>query len=807
MATPHTCLTCHNDATYGVEYMDIRPSPPPDGINRTVSLWFCDPHCLTYYLTHSTSGWYGYVSKSIVDHHFNDPFPGTNPPPIPDALIVSGTSYFGDTCTCKALKIESCTAGGALSSDTNGVVSCGTMPVSSLSSTTPGLAFSTGATLSCSTAPIMTTWTTGGLMMNNTSGVISSSTAPAIPTWSTAGLLMNDTNGVISSGTATTLSNFNFGTSCIVDANTFTSASTGGFDGGTLKISTIRFMGGSTSGTESALCTASGTYGTIATTMAPAVTSISATTFYSVPAMTLAATSSALCGVTGVTGALNYATSAIVDEMTVKSCTHGMASNEILTADTDGLLALTSAPNLITVYATTCNATTCNATTLNATTCNATTLNATTMVLTSCSAAGMMVNTASGAMSSSTSLSAGVSLSGTVLGAAAGVMITGATGAVSSSTTLPSSVTVSGALGGSTSGVMVTASTGAMSSVTNITFPLSADYAYLPIRKTWVASQKRHCWFDPVWSTSSTTTLYLYPKSSGDGAPWIGVITDDGKYIENTSAKYLTATLVGGAGNNIDELSIVSPAAYRLYAYSNAGTLGFKFFYMPKATISNFNNGTNTYTISAPIGIGAMFAQTGAQLVHWVDSSHWATPYAWQNGGAITEDLANFPTTMTVVSATSGTVVISVTPGYYSNTGSIWLVSGFKPCKYDGTPFAYPYCDTGISAAVASSVLERLSKVGDWILNLGSVHAVTAQDRAIDTLIPVDATQVFVTGQVYGTRSAGTGDYWNDATGCGFGYGADGGAIQLSGMGMCRHGIISTKVSNADGVYVRGYAL
>jgi len=164
---------------------------------------------------------------------------------------------------------------------------------------------------------------------------------------------------------------------------------------------------------------------------------------------------------------------------------------------------------------------------------------------------------------------------------------------------------------------------------------------------------------------------------------WIGVMLNDGTYLELTSNTTIKYDTPGNSGHIIDGITAkLNDQWFVVWAYEDSGgALAFGITWMPNDTFSNANP-TNTLTLSQVNGqdIGFLYP-ADAHIVCWQDADEWETPLAWMNTGAVTYDPSKdkpkiSSRTSTVLTLGANLENNDLTAGSYA-----YQVAGFKPLQ------------------------------------------------------------------------------------------------------------------------------
>lgn len=132
-------------------------------------------------------------------------------------------------------------------------------------------------------------------------------------------------------------------------------------------------------------------------------------------------------------------------------------------------------------------------------------------------------------------------------------------------------------------------------------------------------------WGDVYYEDADEINIKV--KSIHGMTPWIGVVLNNGKYIELTSDYNLVLGQPGAGGHILDGITAtLNNEWYIIWGYENAGgTLSFGFTWMPRTTFST-NNPTDTLALNQvnTQDIGLLF-NPGANLLVWNASTKFET--------------------------------------------------------------------------------------------------------------------------------------------------------------------------------------
>lgn len=181
-------------------------------------------------------------------------------------------------------------------------------------------------------------------------------------------------------------------------------------------------------------------------------------------------------------------------------------------------------------------------------------------------------------------------------------------------------------------------------------------------------------WGDVIYY--STTTLHVIPKYIS-GQSWIGVILNNGEYIESTTAITVTTS------DRLDGITnIVTGGMYILYAYKDSGNLlDFAFGWMPSTTFSNANP-TNSLTLNTveTQNIGYLFP-VDCHLVLWQDNDEWETPFMEWNVTAGTYNPSKDTPKVASRTATALTLTGNLENTNFTASSVVYQADNFKPLQ------------------------------------------------------------------------------------------------------------------------------
>ena len=255
-------------------------------------------------------------------------------------------------------------------------------------------------------------------------------------------------------------------------------------------------------------------------------------------------------------------------------------------------------------------------------------------------------------------------------------------------------------------------------------------------------------WADIIWVNS--TTVRIAPKTINGQTAFIGVILNNGKYIETTTALTKTLAPAGSGGAIIDGITaVLNNAWYIPWFYENStGDLDVGFTWMPHTTFSN-NNPTTSLTLNTvnSQNIGYLFS-TSANLGLWEASTKLEFPYYNTTGGYT-------PTGGKTVSSRNATTITLNAACAVTNflaNDYVYQVDNFQPLSVaDGNIVSVigtrGYKDSGVRVLTDSSahILEfRYNSIQKEMLrqatNLNLTASATKHLCAL--AFPVDATQI-----------------------------------------------------------------
>ena len=292
--------------------------------------------------------------------------------------------------------------------------------------------------------------------------------------------------------------------------------------------------------------------------------------------------------------------------------------------------------------------------------------------------------------------------------------------------------------------------------VTDLTVLYGGTTQALAFKKLKTLNTKFGLWADILWA--STTTIVINPKSI-NGQKWIGVILNDGTYLEATTA--ITVTLNTSTLDGIG--AIQASQWYVLYGYKKAsdGTLGFNFGYMPYASVASSTTTTDIkITQINSLNPNTLFP-VGSGFVIWKDGTHFMTPWYDTTGATY-----NPSATACYVGSYSGADIIpaSTLPFTPDNTYKIYAVDGYAPYNcttgaINTTIGSNGWLDTGVRVySNASSQIQQFTikddkfyfvggnlGVGDWLWNtaLGAYNNAVGYVNYREIWIPADKKGIF----------------------------------------------------------------
>lgn len=197
-------------------------------------------------------------------------------------------------------------------------------------------------------------------------------------------------------------------------------------------------------------------------------------------------------------------------------------------------------------------------------------------------------------------------------------------------------------------------------------------------RRQKTLNQKHGFWGTIEWL--STSTIGIFPKYDS-GQSWVGVILNNGKYLELTTAYTINISVQATRLDGIT--SVLASSWYIIVPYEDSnGDLQFGVSWMPITTFSNANP-TNTLTLNTVGGlnIGLCFPEN-SHVVVWQDNDEWETPYAWQDGAGVTTVKTKDKPKILSRIATELTLANNLENTTFTASSYVYQVDNFQPLDY-----------------------------------------------------------------------------------------------------------------------------
>lgn len=205
-------------------------------------------------------------------------------------------------------------------------------------------------------------------------------------------------------------------------------------------------------------------------------------------------------------------------------------------------------------------------------------------------------------------------------------------------------------------------------------------------------------WFDVIWK--DTDEIIIKKKDAHGIGAWIGVVLNDGTYIESTSDITVKYDTPANSGHILDGITAkLASSRLRLWAYENSGgSLAFGLTFIPKTTFSN-NNPTNSLTLGQvnSQNIGYLFP-ANANLLVWSSGSKFET-WLYNTTGGHTPAGACYVSSRNATTLTlDGNLAVSD----FSASDYVMQIDNFKPLQVSDGNIASAigakgYLDTGIT--------------------------------------------------------------------------------------------------------------
>lgn len=289
----------------------------------------------------------------------------------------------------------------------------------------------------------------------------------------------------------------------------------------------------------------------------------------------------------------------------------------------------------------------------------------------------------------------------------------------------------------------------------------------LSYKAQWVLAQKNAFWGDVFYG--STSTVIIRPKKSPFGT-FIGVILNDGEYIESTSI--ITVSLTNDKLNG--GIATQNNSWYILIPYKNSSSeLAFGFSWMPQTTFSEANPTTDlTLAQVDSKDIGLCFSTNG-EIVVFDSAAKLETPIFYSGGSySGSGELYTSSRTSTVLTLNKSLSISSLSGGKI-----VYQVTGFQPIDYSTGSITSlignnGWADTGIRIRTDGSgnILSFIIQNGTFIFVNGNGSADYNNTTGLDittitnayvnyklTYIPADKIPVLI---VYFNNGNSTGQGW-----------------------------------------------
>jgi hypothetical protein len=204
------------------------------------------------------------------------------------------------------------------------------------------------------------------------------------------------------------------------------------------------------------------------------------------------------------------------------------------------------------------------------------------------------------------------------------------------------------------------------------------SYTVLTAKGQWTKDHGNK-WYDIVYKDADEIVIKCKPVN-GLGS-WIGVILNDGTYLELTSDYTIKYDTPANSGHIIDGITAkLNNEWFWVCPYEDSGgALAFGILWMPHTTFTNANP-TNTLTLAQVNGqdIGFLYP-ADSHLVCWQDADEWETPLAWQNAGAVTYDATKDKPKVSSRTATVLTLGANLENNNFTAGSAVYQVDNFEP--------------------------------------------------------------------------------------------------------------------------------
>lgn len=340
----------------------------------------------------------------------------------------------------------------------------------------------------------------------------------------------------------------------------------------------------------------------------------------------------------------------------------------------------------------------------------------------------------------------------------------------------------------------------------------------LSYKAQWVLAQKNAFWGDVFYG--STSTVIIRPKKSPFGT-FIGVILNDGEYIESTSI--ITVSLTNDKLNG--GIATQNNSWYILIPYKNSSSeLAFGFSWMPITTFTETSPTTDlTLAQVDSKDIGLCFPEK-AELVVWDSSTKFETPIFYYGGSYnAAGELYTSSRNSTTLTLNKSLSISSLSGGKY-----VYQVSGFQPIDYstgniislignngwndtgirirtDGSGNILPFIIVDgkfyFANGIGSADVDRNNGLGHYIISS------TSYVEYRETYIPPDKSVIisYLYGENWALSERNYYDTYGVLTHC---FGASGALETLRTERNCLHAISSMKYTvNTVGTATLGYVI
>lgn len=189
-------------------------------------------------------------------------------------------------------------------------------------------------------------------------------------------------------------------------------------------------------------------------------------------------------------------------------------------------------------------------------------------------------------------------------------------------------------------------------------------------------------WGEFVWKDADE--IIVKPVGADGIDPFIGVILNDGTFLESSSSMTRQLAPSGSGGDILDGITaVLNNEWYIPWFFNNGGSLDLGFTWMPSTTFSNANP-TSLLTLNQVNSqdIGLLF-NPDSHLTIYQDANEWEALNGYQDGGAITADLTRDAPKVQSRTSTVITLGAILDNATFTASSYVFQVDNFKPLAVD----------------------------------------------------------------------------------------------------------------------------